>query len=324
MKVFGCAFLLAVCCLGQAQTYSYSTFDAPGSASTVANGMNNAGQIVGLYRDAAGVTHSFLRSADGTTYPTIVVPGSQPGTTTADAINNPGQIAGNYIEASSGLMRSYIRSADGGTFTSFDIPNLGPSGGPKGINDNGVITGLVLGFSAASAHGFIRAADGTFTTIDVLGGIRPVAIDSNGDIAGWYIAGGSGGLDHGFLRSPAGAYTTFDLPGTDNGARLVSINNHGQVAGYGVNYNSFAGNADGSFAMLSVPGDQTFAAAINDSGYVAGYYGDGTMLHGFLAVPTTGSTQPAIRSAPAGVISALAFGGASAIAPGAWIEIYEL
>jgi uncharacterized protein (TIGR03437 family) len=323
MKIVEWALLLSVCGLGQAQTYSYSTFDPTGSTNTSVNGMNNAGQIVGAYRDAAGVTHNFLRSADGSTYTAVVVPGSQPGTTTTDAINNLGQIAGNYIDASSGLFRSYIRSADGSTFTPFDIPSLGPGGGPKGINDHGVITGSVVAASASAAYGFVRGADGTFTTINMFdAGIRPEAIDNNGDIAGFYIAGGSGGLDHGFLRSPAGAYTTFDLPGTDNGARLVSINNRGQVAGYGVNYNSFAGNADGSFAMLSVLGDQTFAAAINDSGYVAGYYGDGTMLHGFLAVPTTGSTQPAIRSLPAGVISAVAFGGASTIAPGAWIEIY--
>jgi uncharacterized protein (TIGR03437 family) len=55
---------------------------------------------------------------------------------------------------------------------------------------------------------------------------------------------------------------------------------------------------------------------------VAGYYFAGANSHGFLAVPTTGSTLPVIRSYAPGVISALAFGGASTIAPGTWIEIY--
>src|ERR1035438_6069382 len=140
MKIFECALLFSVCGLGQAQTYSYSAFDPPGSTNTTVNGMNNAGQIVGLYLDAAGGTHNFLRSADGATYTAIVVPGSEAGTTTTNAINNLGQIVGNYIDASLGFFRSYIRSADGGTFTLFDIPNSGPGGGPKGINDNGVIT----------------------------------------------------------------------------------------------------------------------------------------------------------------------------------------
>ena len=205
MKIFACALLLAVCGLGQAQTYLYFTFDPPSSANTAVNGMNNAGQIVGSYLDAAGGTHNFLRSADGAT--------------TTDAINNLGQIVGNYIDASSGGFRSYIRSADGSTFTPFDIPDFGPGGGPKGISDNGVITGSVVAASASAAWGFVRGADGTFTTINMsAAGIRPVAIDNSGDIAGWYIAGGSEeGLTHGFLRSPAGAITTFDLPGTDNG-----------------------------------------------------------------------------------------------------------
>jgi uncharacterized protein (TIGR03437 family) len=64
------------------------------------------------------------------------------------------------------------------------------------------------------------------------------------------------------------------------------------------------------------------ATAINDNGLVAGSYNDGTTYHGFLAVPATGSTQPLIRLSPPGVISALAFGGASTVAPGTWIEIY--
>jgi uncharacterized protein (TIGR03437 family) len=323
MKILACALLLSVCGLGQAQTYSYSTFDPPGSTSTQVNGMNNAGQIVGSYRDATGATHNFLRSADGATYITIEAPGSKPATTTTDAINNLGQIAGNYVDPSSGFTHSYIRSADGGAFITFDIPNLGPGGGPKGINDHGEITGTSVDLSASGDLGFIRGAAGIFATIDMFAaGIRPEAIDNNGDIAGFYIAGGSGGLDHGFLRSSAGVYTTFDLPGTDSGGRLYSINNRGQVAGYGVHYNGFASNTDGSFAMLSVLGNQTFPVAINDNGRVAGYYSDGTTEHGFLAVPTTGSTQPAIRATPAGVISAVAFGGASTIAPGTWIEIY--
>src|ERR1039458_1622093 len=84
MKILACALLLSVCGLGQAQTYSYSTFDPPGSTSTQVNGMNNAGQIVGSYRDATGATHNFLRSADGATYITIEAPGSKPATTTTN------------------------------------------------------------------------------------------------------------------------------------------------------------------------------------------------------------------------------------------------
>jgi uncharacterized protein (TIGR03437 family) len=85
----------------------------------------------------------------------------------------------------------------------------------------------------------------------------------------------------------------------------------------------FVSMADGSFTMLDFPGAPPFyPAAIDDNGRVAGYYSDGTANHGFIAVPGTRSTQPVIRTSPPGVISASAFGGASTIAPGTWIEIY--
>ena len=54
----------------------YTTLDAPGSDGgfTVAQGINNRGQIVGLYTDADGTSHGFVLS-DGD-YTTIDVLGS--------------------------------------------------------------------------------------------------------------------------------------------------------------------------------------------------------------------------------------------------------
>ena len=88
---------------------------------------------------------------------------------------------------------------------------------------------------------------------------------------------------------------------------------------------AFASIADGSFPFLTVPGAQGYSpvpAAVNDTGRVAGSYSDGAVFHGFLATPSTGSTQPLIRTAAPGVITALGFGGAPSIAPYSWIEIY--
>ena len=85
----------------------------------------------------------------------------------------------------------------------------------------------------------------------------------------------------------------------------------------------FAGIADGRYPFLSISGAHaSYPAAINDSGDLAGYYYDGTTYHGFLAVPTIGRTDPFIRTAAPGVITASAFGGESTIAPGTWVEIY--
>jgi uncharacterized protein (TIGR03437 family) len=326
VKYSVCTILIALAGLASAQTYTYSTFDPPGSTNTAVTGMNNAGQIVGSYTDAKG-THNFVRSADGSTYTTIDLTGATPGTTTIDAINNVGQITGTYSDASTGFTRCYIGSADGSTFTPFDLGDeFGPGGGPKGLNDNGDVAGALHEISADGSEGFLRTPDGTITPIDVPpGGTRVRGIDNNGDIVGWYIPGGSADpVFHGVLRNSAGVITTLDLPGTDGATQLAAINNHGQVTGsWNAPYGAFVSMADGSYTMLAFPGAPPFyPAAIDDNGRVAGYYSDVAGSHGFLAVPSAGSTQPIIRTSPPGVISASAFGGASTIAPGTWIEIY--
>jgi len=98
--------------------------------------MNNAGQVVGLYQDAAG-THNFLR--DGATYSTIEAPGALPGQTRLTGLNNPGQIVGTFTDGNG--THGFVRSADGKTFTVFDVPNAVPYGIPYGINDKGEIVG---------------------------------------------------------------------------------------------------------------------------------------------------------------------------------------
>jgi probable HAF family extracellular repeat protein len=75
----------------------FTTIDVPGADDNVANGINNAGQIVGSFRDAGGVFHSFLK--DGTTFTTIDVPGAFPGSTQANGINDVGQIVGTFTDA---------------------------------------------------------------------------------------------------------------------------------------------------------------------------------------------------------------------------------
>src|SRR5205823_14671400 len=74
--------------------YVFTTLDVPGAISTAANGISNAGQIVGQY-DAGGQTHGFLLNGSG--YTTIDVPGAT--LTTANGINVPGQIVGSYRAA---------------------------------------------------------------------------------------------------------------------------------------------------------------------------------------------------------------------------------
>src|SRR6266511_1261655 len=96
--------LLAVSCrcshlsTAHAASYTFTPLDVPSSITTVAGGINTAGQIVGRFRDAtAGIGHGFL--TDGTTFTTIDVPGATE--TLAYGINTAGQIVG-FFNAATG------------------------------------------------------------------------------------------------------------------------------------------------------------------------------------------------------------------------------
>src|SRR5208337_2570993 len=66
----------------------YTTIDPPGSASTVAHGINASGKIVGYYTDNGANYHGFLDS--GGVYTTIDPPAST--YTIVNSINSYGQI----------------------------------------------------------------------------------------------------------------------------------------------------------------------------------------------------------------------------------------
>src|SRR6187397_2244032 len=101
-----------------AQSYVFFSFDATGSLSTAASGINGNGQIAGNFSDATGY-HPYVRT--GAVYTTFAAPVASQ--TVAAGINNLGQITGNYTDATG--THGYIRSADGTTFTTFDVPTPG-------------------------------------------------------------------------------------------------------------------------------------------------------------------------------------------------------
>src|SRR5262249_8648735 len=76
----------------------YTTLDVPGASLTVAEGINNAGVIVGAYFDAKGNEHGFVLSQG--VYTTIDVPKSTATATATqiNSINAQGQIVGFYLD----------------------------------------------------------------------------------------------------------------------------------------------------------------------------------------------------------------------------------
>jgi uncharacterized membrane protein len=73
---------------------SYTPLGPPGAVYRVTNGINDSSQIVGSYSDATG-QHGFL--FDQGSYITLDVPGSF--YTVANGINDSGQIVGSYSDA---------------------------------------------------------------------------------------------------------------------------------------------------------------------------------------------------------------------------------
>ena len=192
-----------------------TSFDGPGASTkpgqgtfpSFASGLNPAGVLAGNYVDAGGVNHGFVRAADGT-ITKFDVKGAQG--TLASSVSPGGVITGQYNDAG-GAPRGYVRAADG-TITKFDAPGAGnapppfPEGTtPQGINPGGVITGFYSDVNFVG-HGFLRASDGTITTLDAPGagssagtGTFPLTNNPSGAIVGYYMDASF--TTHGFLRS---------------------------------------------------------------------------------------------------------------------------
>src|SRR2546422_3495957 len=100
-------------------------------------------------------------------------------------------------------------SAHGQSITSFDPPGSTYTQ-PLSIN----IAGAVAGFyrDGVTIHGFIRDANGTFTTVDAPGSAGchtdAFSINNAGAVAGNYCDAGS--RSHGYVRDANGTFTTFD------------------------------------------------------------------------------------------------------------------
>ena len=138
---------------------TFNDVDFPGATSTQAIDVNDAGDIVGDYFDAANVEHGFISS--GGTFTAIDFPGA---TSTAVAgINANGDIVGGYTDTT-GTNHGFLLS--GGVFTPINFP-LASSTTAFGINDNGDIAGFYTD-TAGKIHGFVYA-DNTFSTVDVAG-----------------------------------------------------------------------------------------------------------------------------------------------------------
>jgi uncharacterized membrane protein len=210
-------------------------FDAAADAvRTEPTAINVEGWVAGTYDDANGQRHGFLRWSDGSITRFEIPP---LGKVTALAAN--GDAFGTCMPDSDGLQQGFVRKLDG-SVSLFEAPDFSTEVGGvgcgkcrgllvTGVNPAGRSVGY-YGGADNEHHGFVRAPDGTLTTLDVPGAndTYPAAINLLGQIAGFYQADG---LRQPFLREVDGTIHTFAIAGAGNPV-ITDLDLAGGVIGY--------------------------------------------------------------------------------------------
>jgi uncharacterized membrane protein len=197
--------------------------DVPGAAGTQAQGINNHGQIVGVYSDTSNpsVTGAQLRGflLDQGHYIRLDYPRAL--TSQAQNINDRGQVAGEY-QAADGTFGGYLWQH--GRFRALPAP-----GSASGINNRGQITGNTG--DLATADGYLLD-DTRLTTFEAPGAqvTIPRDINDRGQIVGASLPSLTGPVS-GFVLDK-GRFTVIRRPGAVTTA-LLGINNRGQIVGLG-------------------------------------------------------------------------------------------
>ncbi len=293
--------------------------------SAAPEAINNLGQIVGSYSDAAGHDHGFLRDARGH-FSSIDV--AFPGTPTSDTvirgINDFGVIVGSYTspaEPAGKRVHGFVLAR--GASIRLNAPFAGAfNTRPRGINDYGAIVGSYD--TASGRHAFVRSA-GTFSRLDVpfAGADRfafACAINNLGQVLGGYRD--ATGLLHGFLVTGDEA-AAINFPGAPE-TLPTGINDLSQIVGVYLDDRNAVHSffwSDGRFRTIDLPGGPTIilpGARLTSApfpAFVPGVFGissaqitgsfldSSSALHGFLGVLDIPAEQDRTReSAHVGVL----------------------
>jgi probable HAF family extracellular repeat protein len=299
--------------------YTCTTFIHGSAAYTLASGINNNGQVVGVsYTDSPpgqpAILHAFLRNADGT-ITTLTSPGGSDDFEPV-GINNHGQILGQGPGAfipNSGA-GAFILNPDG---SHTDIaPAVAPPGQAylsttfSGINDKGVLAGTIDSepnpSQPAPDHvelAFIRGADGVYRIIDQIVPSLPFPLFSGPINNSNFVVEHTRDAE-GFLLQPNGPKIPLLFPGLDaqflsRGFTATGLNNNNVTASsfsYLFPENSFAflRASDGHYPAIVCPdvlNKNLSITGVNDRNAVVGTIssnspGLGAQTVGFIATPT--------------------------------------
>ncbi len=176
-------------------------------------------------------------------------------------------------------------------YTVFDVSGAGTRSEqgtmPNALNASSASTGTYID-RKNNFHGFLRAADGTITIIDVgpSGETASTAINRAGAVAGYYLKKNIR-YNNGFLRRSGGRIEKFSAGGESTGVQ--GLNDNGDAVGNrmskGQRISGFVRAADGTITDFEDPKagkTGTFASAINNGGVVTGQYVSNSTGHGYV------------------------------------------
>ena len=270
-------------------TFTFTSFDPPGSVATTAYAVNNAGNVVGYYLDAAsGLSAGFERTAKGVFSKPIRARGANMYTT---GLNDAGVISGYYFNRSFAETTFTIYQ---GQLTDFDYDGYQTQ--VNSVNDNGDLTGFYIP-SPLFFNGFlyVKATD-TTVTFEVTGArsTQGQGVNRNDIVVGVYSdMTAPFSVFQGFLRDANGDITTFMFPGAYQ-TYALQINDCNVIAGTfleasGIQHGYYGGL--NHFTQLDYPGaTSTGISGINNHGELTGSYADAAgNSHGFVAIPSSPS-----------------------------------
>jgi hypothetical protein len=240
--------------------------------STLPFGINDRGQVTGVYFDASGKGRGFLKS--GSTYDVIDIPGAQ--FVEAQRSNNRGHVVGDYV-AADGLGRPWVRHPNG----TIDLKPAYPGATFTGaiyITEDDVILGYATRDPAQAAgyFGYVLKGNTYVETFSYPGpnvvSTFPVSLNRRGEMVG-SVEFGTIENEHGWYRSRDGHYRLIDYPGAVQ-SEAFDITDDGLILGRyqdsrGINHGFFL--KDGVFTSFDYVGPQTYIWKINAHGTVVGY-----------------------------------------------------
>lgn len=249
-----------------------------GYAGTDTLGINDRGDILGVYLDRrGGIVRHFVLDRKGR-YSEIAPPRKRPSGLSDELvdINNRGEIVGFYNDDQGATTTSFLRTRSG-RYVDIRYPDSLVTGVLK-MNDRRQAVGIYA--DGTGVHGMLWD-NGRYRTVDVRGATATLltGINNRGQIVGSYID--KDGAYHGFRRDPDGDVKTLpEAPGADptgGGTQPTSIDERGQVVGlaYDANGGSRAFRLQhGRYTLFDGPeATYTRTTDLNNRGQIVGDYG---------------------------------------------------